>query len=102
MKDMNAKNVFVSSAVLVAISLYKFTGEVSQYWVLYTVSKKYAKEDDSKTSTQKKSKVKVKAKNFEEDEECSKSISEKQFDNTFDECARERGRVLSTSSPKQP
>jgi len=84
-KDMNAKNVFVSSAVLVAISLYKFTGEVSQYWVLYTVSKKYAKEDDSKTSTQKKSKVKVKAKNFEEDEECSKSISEKQFDNTFDD-----------------
>lgn len=85
MPDMNAKNVFASSAVLVAISLYKFTGEVSQYWVIYTVSKKYAKEDDNKESYQKKSKVKVKPTNFEEDEESLECISEKQFDNTFDD-----------------
>jgi hypothetical protein len=85
MNGMNAKKVFVSSAVLVAISLYKFTGEVSQYWVIYTVSKKYAKEDDSKKSYQKKSKVKVKPTNFEEDEESLEFISEKSFDNTFDD-----------------
>eukprot|EP00551_Chaetoceros_affinis_P014311 CAMPEP_0203707700 /NCGR_PEP_ID=MMETSP0091-20130426/56584_1 /ASSEMBLY_ACC=CAM_ASM_001089 /TAXON_ID=426623 /ORGANISM="Chaetoceros affinis, Strain CCMP159" /LENGTH=268 /DNA_ID=CAMNT_0050583985 /DNA_START=14 /DNA_END=820 /DNA_ORIENTATION=- len=36
--DENAKAVFASSAFLVVLSLFKLTGEVSQYWVKYVTS----------------------------------------------------------------
>ena len=36
--DENAKAVFSSSAMLVLLSLFKLTGDISQYWVLYTAS----------------------------------------------------------------
>lgn len=36
--DENAKTVFGTSSILVGLSLFKLTGEVSQYWVLYKAS----------------------------------------------------------------
>ena len=36
--DENAKTVFGTNSMLVGLSLFKLTGEVSQYWVLYKAS----------------------------------------------------------------
>ena len=36
--DENAQAVFLSSATLTGLSLLKLTGEIAQYWVLYTAS----------------------------------------------------------------
>lgn len=36
--DANAQSVFSTSVFLVILSLFKLTGEVSQYWVLFKAS----------------------------------------------------------------
>ena len=43
--DPNAQSVFNTSAFLVAFSLFKLTGEVSQYWVQYTAATKFNREE---------------------------------------------------------
>jgi hypothetical protein len=64
--DENAKAVFNTSAILVALSLYKLIGEISQYWVLYTAA-------TSETADQKFEKLKqdeqVKAEKKAQDEQ---------------------------------
>ena len=43
--DPNAQSVFNTSAFLVAFSLFKLTGEASQYWVQYIAATKFNKDE---------------------------------------------------------
>jgi hypothetical protein len=48
--DENAKSIFSTSSTLVALSLFKLTGDVSQYWVLYVASTSQERRDMFKES----------------------------------------------------